>query len=100
MTNNNQYTFKELQEIEKLLENINPKSELWNLQSKDIVFNIAPNLLKQLQAYIHHNQELQSLDGLQNLAIERLNKEINLLRESLFVLEQQNKLMLVQQTSP
>ncbi len=46
------------------------------------------------------NEELQCIDSLQQMTIERLNKEINLLRESLYLLEQQHKLMLVQQTSP
>ena len=45
------------------------------------------------------NEELQCIDSLQQITIERLNKEINLLRESLYLLEQQHKLMLVQNTS-
>ncbi len=45
------------------------------------------------------NEELQCIDSLQQMTIERLNKEINLLRESLYLLEQQHKLMLVQNTS-
>ena len=45
------------------------------------------------------NEELQCIDYLQQMTIERLNKEINLLRESLYLLEQQHKLMLVQNTS-
>jgi ribosomal protein L29 len=45
------------------------------------------------------NEELQCIDSLQQMTIERLNKEINLLRESLYLLEQQHKLMLVQNAS-
>lgn len=45
------------------------------------------------------NEELQCIDSLQQVTIERLNKEINLLRESLYLLEQQHKLMLVQNAS-
>jgi len=54
------------------------------------------NQINQLKKF---NEELQCIDSLQQMTIERLNKEINLLRESLYLLEQQHKLMLVQNTS-
>jgi len=38
---------------------------------------------------------LQCLDGLQQMTIERLNKEISRLRESLFLLEDQYKRSLI-----
>jgi ribosomal protein L29 len=56
-------------------------------------------MFNQINQLIKMNEELQCIDSLQQMTIERLNKEINLLRESLYLLEQQHKLMLVQNTS-
>jgi len=88
-------TYSDLEEMEELIESSDPKSEQWKEQSSDFVYNTMPRLISQLRLYMKCNEELQSLDGMQQMAIERLNKEINLLRESLFLLEQQHKLMLV-----
>jgi predicted nuclease with TOPRIM domain len=52
-------------------------------------------LLKKIEQLEKHNEELQCLDGLQQMTIERLNKEISRLRESLFLLEDQYKRSLI-----
>lgn len=56
-------------------------------------------LIKQINDLKKHNEELQSIDSLQQMTIERLNKEVHRLRESLFLLEDQYKRSLVQNTS-
>lgn len=56
-------------------------------------------MFNQINKLKKFNEELQCIDSLQQMTIERLNKEINLLRESLYLLEQQHKLMLVQNAS-
>jgi hypothetical protein len=43
---------------------------------------------KKLEFY---NQQIQSLDGLQQMAIEKLNEEVARLRESIYLLEDQNR---------
>ena len=53
-------------------------------------------LIKQINDLKKHNEELQSIDFLQQMTIERLNKEVHRLRESLFLLEDQYKRSLVQ----
>lgn len=55
-------------------------------------------MFNQINKLKKFNEELQCIDSLQQITIERLNKEINLLRESLYLLEQQHKLMLVEKT--
>lgn len=55
-------------------------------------------MFNQINKLKKFNEELQCIDSLQQMTIERLNKEINLLRESLYLLEQQHKLMLVEKT--
>jgi hypothetical protein len=52
--------------------------------------------IKQINDLKKHNEELQSIDFLQQMTIERLNKEVHRLRESLFLLEDQYKRSLVQ----
>ena len=52
-------------------------------------------LVKTIEQLKKHNEELQCLDGLQQITIERLNKEISRLRESLFLLEDQYKRSLI-----
>jgi predicted nuclease with TOPRIM domain len=52
-------------------------------------------LVKTIEQLKKHNEELQCLHGLQQMTIERLNKEISRLRESLFLLEDQYKRSLV-----
>jgi hypothetical protein len=94
-----EFTYADLEEMEELIESSDLRSEQWKEQSSDFVYNTMPSLISQLRLYMKCNEELQSLDGMQQMAIERLNKEINLLRESLHMLEQKYKLMLVQQTS-
>ena len=84
--NNEHFTLKDLENIE---------SKIKEIQYEEFVTTIVPKLIKQVRSYIFYNQELQSLDTMQNLNIERLNKEVSSLRESLFLLEQQHKLMLV-----
>jgi FAD synthase len=44
------------------------------------------------------NEELQSIDSLQQTIIEKLNKEVYNLRESLFLLEQQYNKYIRQQS--
>jgi hypothetical protein len=48
-------------------------------------------LINQINDLKKFNEELQSIDSLQLLMIEKLNKEVYNLRESLFLLEQQYK---------
>jgi hypothetical protein len=48
-------------------------------------------LINQINDLKKFNEELQSIDSLQQLMIEKLNKEVYNLRESLFLLEQQYK---------
>lgn len=48
-------------------------------------------LTKQINDLKKFNEELQCIDSLQQMTIEKLNKEIYRLRESLFLLEQQCK---------
>jgi hypothetical protein len=48
-------------------------------------------LTKQINDLKKYNEELQCIDSLQQITIERLNKEIYRLRESLFLLEKQCK---------
>lgn len=84
--NDKDFSLRDLQKIE---------SSIKEIQYEEFVTTIVPKLIKQLRSYIFYNEELQSLDNMQNLNIERLNKEVNSLRESLFLLEQQHKLMLV-----
>jgi hypothetical protein len=38
-----------------------------------------------------YNQQLQSLDGLQQMSIDKLNEEVARLRESIYLLEDQNR---------
>jgi len=52
-------------------------------------------LVKKIEQLEKHNEELQSLDSLQQMTIERLNKEVSRLRESLFLLEDQHKRSLI-----
>jgi hypothetical protein len=48
-------------------------------------------LINQINDLKKFNEELQFIDSLQQLMIEKLNKEVYNLRESLFLLEQQYK---------
>ena len=69
-------------------------------QNISILIKQSPiEMFNQINQLKKMNEELQCIDSLQQMTIERLNKEINLLRESLYLLEQQHKLMLVQNTS-
>ena len=52
-------------------------------------------LVKKIEQLEKHNEELQSLDRLQQMTIERLNKEVSRLRESLFLLEDQYRRSLI-----
>lgn len=52
-------------------------------------------LVKKIEQLEKHNEELQSLDSLQQMTIERLNKEVSRLRESLFLLEDQYRRSLI-----
>ena len=48
-------------------------------------------LVEKNQNLEFYNQELQSLDGLQQMAINKLNEEVARLRESIYLLEDQNR---------
>jgi len=63
--------------------------ELQSLQSKaDAEKNeLALEVLAHLKKYLVYNQELQSLDNLQQIAIKSLQAEIARLRESCYLLE-------------
>ena len=52
-------------------------------------------LVKKIEQLEKHNEELQSLDSLQQMTIERLNKEVSRLRESLFLLEDHHRRSLI-----
>ncbi len=69
-------------------------------QDISILIKQSPlEMFNQIQHLKKHNEELQSIDSLQQMTIERLNKEVHRLRESLFLLEDQYKRSLVQNTS-
>lgn len=69
-------------------------------QDISILIKQSPlEMFNQIQQLKKHNEELQSIDSLQQMTIERLNKEIYRLRESLFLLEDQYKRSLAQNTS-
>jgi ribosomal protein L29 len=69
-------------------------------QDISILIKQSPlEMFNQIQQLKKHNEELQSIDSLQQMTIERLNKEVHRLRESLFLLEDQYKRTLVQNTS-
>jgi predicted nuclease with TOPRIM domain len=69
-------------------------------QDISILIKQSPlEMFNQIQHLKKHNEELQSIDSLQQMTIERLNKEVHRLRESLFLLEDQYKRTLVQNTS-
>lgn len=71
-----------------------------NTQDISILIKQSPlEMFNQIQQLKKHNEELQSIDSLQQMTIERLNKEVHRLRESLFLLEDQYKRSLVQNTS-
>jgi hypothetical protein len=84
---------------------LNSKTEMVMIIMNDtqhisILIKQSPiEMFNQINQLKKMNEELQCIDSLQQMTIERLNKEINLLRESLYLLEQQHKLMLVQNTS-
>jgi predicted nuclease with TOPRIM domain len=66
-------------------------------QDISILIKQSPlEMFNQIQHLKKHNEELQSIDSLQQMTIERLNKEVHRLRESLFLLEDQYKRSLVQ----
>lgn len=94
-TEKEKLTYVDLEEMEKLIKSFDLENKQCKEQFFDLAYNTMPRLIHQLRLYMKCNEELQSLDGMQQLAIERLNKEINFLRESLFLFEQQHKLMLV-----
>ena len=58
----------------------------------------ASVLIKQVDNLKKLNEELQSIDSLQQTIIEKLNKEVYNLRESLFLLEQQYNKYIRQQS--
>ena len=58
----------------------------------------ASVLIKQVYNLKKLNEELQSIDSLQQTIIEKLNKEVYNLRESLFLLEQQYNKYIRQQS--
>lgn len=61
-------------------------------QDISILIKQSPlEMFKQINDLKKINEELQCIDSLQQATIERLNKEIYRLRESLFLLEQQCK---------
>ncbi len=69
-------------------------------QDISILIKQSPlEMFNQIQHLKKHNEELQSIDSLQQMTIERLNKEVHRLRESLFLLEDQYKRTLVQNAS-
>ena len=71
-----------------------------DIQDISILIKQSPlEMFNQIQHLKKHNEELQSIDSLQQMTIERLNKEVHRLRESLFLLEDQYKRSLVQNTS-
>ena len=56
-------------------------------QDISILIKQSPlEMFNQIQQLKKHNEELQSIDSLQQMTIERLNKEVHRLRESLFFL--------------
>ena len=58
----------------------------------------ASVLIKQVDNLKKLNEELQAIDSLQQTIIEKLNKEVYNLRESLFLLEQQYNKYIRQQS--
>ena len=109
MNKSKEISYDLLDEIEEIIEAAtdgpwevsSPEGEEWRQQAKDFAFiamarNQMPILVKQLRLYMQNNEQLQELDGMQQSMIERLNHEVARLRESLKVLEDQHKLMLVQ----
>jgi ribosomal protein L29 len=71
-----------------------------DIQDISILIKQSPlEMFNQIQHLKKHNEELQSIDSLQQMTIERLNKEVHRLRESLFLLEDQYKRTLVQNAS-
>ena len=71
-----------------------------DIQDISILIKQSPlEMFNQIQHLKKHNEELQSIDSLQQMTIERLNKEVHRLRESLFLLEDQYKRTLVQNNS-
>jgi replicative DNA helicase len=55
-------------------------------QDISILIKQSPlEMFNQIQHLKKHNEELQSIDSLQQMTIERLNKEVHRLRESLFL---------------
>lgn len=84
-------TYSDLEEMEELIDSFDSKSGQSKEQFFDFAYEAMPRLISQLRLYMKCNEELQSLDGMQQMAIERLNKEVNLLRESIFLLQQKYK---------
>jgi len=79
---------------------IGKKIMMNDIQDISILIKQSPlEMFNQIQHLKKHNEELQSIDSLQQMTIERLNKEVHRLRESLFLLEDQYKRSLVQNTS-
>lgn len=81
------FSYDELDEMEGIVNRATdgpwevscPEGEEWRQQAYDFAFislarSSMPRLIAQLRLYMKSNEELQSLDGLQQLAIERLNK--------------------------
>lgn len=67
-----------------------------NTQDVSILIEQSPlEMFNQINQLKKQNEELQSIDSLQQMTIERLNKEINRLRESLYLLENQYKRSLI-----
>ena len=79
---------------------IGKKIMMNDIQDISILIKQSPlEMFNQIQHLKKHNEELQSIDSLQQMTIERLNKEVHRLRESLFLLEDQYKRTLVQNAS-
>ncbi len=106
-------SYQDLDEMEEIIdastdgpwEISSPEGEEWRQQAKDFAFiamarNEMPRLIKQLRLYMKCNEELQSLDGMQQSMIEKLNMEVARLRESIKILEDQHKLAIVSKIVP
>ncbi len=113
MNKSKEISYDELDEIDEMIESATdgpweidaPEGEEWRQQAKDFAFiamarTQMPILVKQLRLYMQNNEQMQSLDGMQQSMIERLNHEVARLRESIKVLEDQHRLMLVEKSVP
>ena len=92
----NQISLREARASKGPWEFSTPEGQDWTQQARDYEFiaharEDIPALLEMVKELKSCNEELQSLDGMQQVMIEKLNHEISRLRESVFVLEDQQR---------